>query len=118
MLRPFQRSHVIGDPWPEEPDDPFPEYLTPFPEYAEPRPAAGAPRLTDRDTDGGTASSVETAVQSGFVGLAAVARVGLFALALGPMLVAFRGAGVFGHRTPAPIPPNWERTNALFPIVS
>jgi hypothetical protein len=85
---------MLGDPWPEEPADPYEEPSPPFPEYREPTPPRRAARIMARRRDDGDAASPrERAVQSAFVALLPVFRVGLFALALGLFLLAFRGAG-------------------------
>lgn len=85
---------MLGESWPDEPDPPFPEYVDPFPAYTEPAPEetgrqartdAGFERAYGRDAE------VVAAVESGYLGLVAVFRIGLFALALGAYLLAFRG---------------------------
>lgn len=88
---------MLGDPWPEEPDDPFEEYATPFPEYTEPSPPSHAAQIMARRRGDGTASRREAAVQTAFVSLLPVFRIGLFALGLGLMLLVFRGAGPFAR---------------------
>ena len=84
---------MFGDPWPEEPDDPFPEYLNPFPEYSEPVP----PRRPGRKTQKTDSESVPPALQNGMLALLAVVRIGVFALALGPMLVFLHGDSYYGN---------------------
>lgn len=76
-------SHVnmFADPWPEEPDDPFPEYSEPdFEDLSDPS----------------ASSEVPPDIQRGVWGLVAVFRIGLFALALGPMMMLFRGEWNYG----------------------
>lgn len=91
---------MFGETWPDEPDPPFPEYADPFPAYAEPvpeeigrpaRPDTRAERPHSRDPE------VVAAVESGYLGLVAVFRIGLFALALGAYLLAFRGGGYYAQ---------------------
>lgn len=60
---------VLGDRWPEEPDHPFPEY----------RDAPPAP------------SEAPDELVRAFWALVVVFNLGLFALSLGIMLIAFRG---------------------------
>lgn len=85
---------MFGDPWPEEPADPFPGNTDPFPAYSERVVVPGErPRRPVRPP----ANRRATAVQSGLLALTAVFRIGLFALAIGPMLVAFRGADYWGQ---------------------
>lgn len=84
---------MLGDPWPEEPDDPFPEYARPFPEYGEPSPPRHAARIAARRSDDGSATPRQRAVQTAFVALLPLVRVGLFALAFGVLLLVFRGPG-------------------------
>jgi hypothetical protein len=88
---------MLGDPWPEEPDDPYEEYATPFPEYAEPTPPHRAAHIMARRSGEGSASRREAAVQTAYVGLLPVFRIGIFALGLGLMLLAFRGPGPFAR---------------------
>jgi hypothetical protein len=91
---------MFGETWPDEPDPPFPESVDPFPAYSEPvpeeigrraRPDTGSDRAYSRDRE------VVAAVESGYLGLVAVFRVGLFALALGAYLLAFRGGGYYAQ---------------------
>ena len=70
---------MIGDPWPEEPEDPYPEPGDPS-ESLEIPTADGAPKELFR----------------AFWGLVALFNVGLFGLALGALLVAFRGDVLVG----------------------
>lgn len=89
---------MVGDPWPEEPADPFPGNTDPFPAYSEPVVVPGERTRRPGPTAGEpTSDGVEPAVQSGLLALTAVFRIGLFALALGPMLVVFRGDGYWGQ---------------------
>ena len=88
---------MLGDPWPEEPDEPYEEYATPFPEYTEPSPPRHAARIMARRRSDASASRREAAVQTAFVGLLPVFRIGLFALGLGLLLLAFRGADPFAR---------------------
>lgn len=92
---------MLGDPWPEEPPDPFAEYERPSPKYREPSPPRHAARImarrarerSSRRGGGGSLSEREVAVQSAFVGLLPVFHVGIFALSLGVLLLVFRGGG-------------------------
>lgn len=72
---------MFADPWPEEPDDPFPAYSEPDLE-----------ELSERSAS----SEVPPDIQRGVWGLVAVFRIGLFALALGPMMMLFRGEWNYG----------------------
>jgi len=71
---------VLGDPWPEEPDDPYPD--------------PGDPDSFSFEVPDG--SGVSSELYRAFWGLVAVFNVGLFATALGLLLVAFRGAYALG----------------------
>lgn len=75
---------MLGDPWPEEPDDPYP-----VPGEPESRFDLEVP-----DSDG-----VSRELYRAFWGLVAVFNVGLFATALGAMLLWFRGALLVGGAT-------------------
>jgi hypothetical protein len=88
---------MLGGPWPEEPPDPYQEYTTPFPEYAEPSPPSHAVHIMAQRSGDGTATPREAAVQTAFVGLLPVFRIGVFALGLGLLLLAFRGPGPFAR---------------------
>lgn len=74
---------MIGDPWPEEPDDPFEDYHDP-----EERATRDVPSPGEVDVSKGLFRA--------FWGLVAVFNVGLFATSLGLLLVAFRGQWVVG----------------------
>ncbi|MDZ7701027.1 MAG: hypothetical protein U5J98_02565 [Halobacteriales archaeon] len=67
---------MFDDPWPEEPDDPFPD------------PGDPESRFDLTIPDGADAP---TGLQRAFWGLVAVFNVALFAAALGALLIAFRG---------------------------
>jgi hypothetical protein len=84
---------MLGDPWPEEPDDPFEEYARPFPEYGEPSPPRHAARIAARRAGDESASPRQQAVQTAFVALLPLVRIGIFALALGVLLSVFHGPG-------------------------
>lgn len=86
MLFSMAHYHVnmFADPWPEEPADPFPEYSEPDLE-----------ELSD-SSDPPASSEVPPDIQRGVWGLVAVFRIGLFALALGPMMMLFRGEWNYG----------------------
>lgn len=71
---------MLGDPWPEEPDDPYPD--------------PGDPASFSFAVPDG--SGVSSELHRAFWGLVAVFNVGLFATALGLLLVAFRGAYALG----------------------
>ena len=77
---------MLGDPWPEEPDEPLVEkYGEPDAEPdVEPDPEELAPDLPDE-------SEVDPKLFRTFWSLVATINLGLFAAALGPMLVGFRG---------------------------
>lgn len=81
------------DPFPEY-TDPFPEYTNPFPEY--PAPPSERPRRTDEDGDA-RKPAVVAAVESGYVGLLAVFRVGIAALALGALMLGLGGGGYYAE---------------------
>lgn len=84
---------MFGERWPDEPDPPFPEYVDPFPAYTEPAPEEiGRRSRPDTGTERAHSpgSDVVAAVESGYLGLVVVFRIGLFALALGGYLLAFR----------------------------
>lgn len=72
---------MFGDPWPEEPADPFPEY--------------GEPDIDDL-SDRVASSDLSPDIQRGFLGLIAIFNIGLFALALGPMMMLFQGDWYYG----------------------
>ncbi len=72
---------MLGDPWPEEPDDPYPDPTDPESRF-------------DLEIPDGSEASRE--LHRAFWGLVAVFNVGLFATALGAMLVAFRGSLLVG----------------------
>jgi len=72
---------VFDDPWPEEPDDPF----------EDPGDAETQFDLTIPDD-----RAVPSGLQRAFWGLVAVFNVALFAIAVGAMLVGFRGQWDFG----------------------
>lgn len=76
-----------GDSWPEEPNDPFPEYTDPERvEGADPGVAETASDIVD----------VPEEVSRRFWSLVVVLNLGLLASALGLMLVAFRGQLLVG----------------------
>ncbi|WP_136717443.1 DUF7322 domain-containing protein [Halorientalis salina] len=86
-----------GDAWPDEPEEPFAEYRDPFPEYRNPFPQYTEPIRPRRRAEGSkTDESVPPALQSGLLALLGVVRIGLFALALGPMLVFLGGDRYYG----------------------
>lgn len=72
---------MLGDPWPEEPDDPFGDPGDPESHFD----------LTIPDD-----SNVPTELHRAFWGLVAVFNVALFATALGALLIAFRGQWTLG----------------------
>jgi len=73
---------VLGDSWPEEPDDPFPEYTDPSrAEGPDPGTAETAADITE----------VPQEVSRRFWSLVVVFNLGLLATALGLLLVGFRG---------------------------
>ena len=75
------------DSWPEEPDDPFPEYTDPSrAEGLEPGVGETAQDVAD----------VPEEVSRRFWSLVVVFNLGLLATALGAMLVAFRGELLIG----------------------
>lgn len=76
---------MLGDPWPEEPQDPFPKYGDP-----EPVEDAVSPELRLRERD------VPTDVLHRFWALVAVFNVGTFGAATGLMLVGFREVWYYG----------------------
>lgn len=76
--RPRVRPRVFDDPWPEEPDDPF---STPTDQF---------------DLEIPSSADVPKELWRAFWGLVAVFNVAIFALALGPLLVVFRGEVVYG----------------------
>lgn len=75
-------------PGPDEPDDPYAdeygEVEEPFPEYREPSMEELTANLPDE-------SEVDGELFRAFWGLVATINLGLFALALGLMLIGFRG---------------------------
>lgn len=75
------RSVVFGDPWPEEPDDPFGD--------------PGASQTGDT-TSIATDGEVPRELFRAFWGLVAVFNLGLFATALGVLLLVFRDVMVLG----------------------
>jgi len=89
---------MFGDSWPDEPPEPFPEYRDPFPEYRDPFPRYGEPIQPRRPTNSQCESdgSIPPALQSALLALLGVVRIGLFALALGPMLVFLGGEPYYG----------------------
>lgn len=72
---------MIGDPWPEEPEEPYADLADP-----EERVSVDVP----------SSENVPKELFRAFWGLVAVFNVGLFATSLGVLLVAFRGEWVFG----------------------
>lgn len=76
---------MLGDPWPEEPDEPFDEYR----EASRPGPPVPEP------PEGEASAKLHRA----FWGLVAVFNIGLFATAFGGMLLWFRNARVVGSLT-------------------
>jgi hypothetical protein len=72
---------VFDDPWPEEPDDPFGDLGDPERQF---------------DLPVGEDAEVPTALQRAFWGLVAVFNVALFAIAVGALLIGFRGQWELG----------------------
>lgn len=72
---------MIGDPWPEEPDEPYADLADP-----EERVSIDVP----------SSEGVSKELFRAFWGLVAVFNVGLFATSLGALLVAFRGQWILG----------------------
>lgn len=97
---------MFGESWPDEPAEPFPEYqnafseyLDPYPEYRNPFPEYGEPETGKPTGDHGdhTASTAAPpAIQNAMLALLGLVRIGLFALALGPMLMFLRGEWFYG----------------------
>lgn len=74
-MRPDGRT-VFDDPWPEEPDDPYGDLGDPESQFG----------LTIPD-----GTDAPRALRRAFWGLVAVFNVAIFAIALGALLIAFRG---------------------------
>lgn len=83
---------MFGDPWPEEPDDPYPEYLHPFPQDGE----STTTEHGKTPRHGETSHSIPPALQDAMLALLVVAHVGVFALALGPMFMFLGHAWYYG----------------------
>ncbi|MDX1746129.1 MAG: hypothetical protein R3324_09350 [Halobacteriales archaeon] len=78
---------MLGDSWPEEPDDPFPEYTDPVKaEGIDPEAAETAADIAE----------VPPAISRRFWSLVVVFNLGLLATALGLLLVVFRGEWLVG----------------------
>lgn len=71
-----------GDPWPEEPDDPFEEYHEPSVEDL--GPSIPSPENAPK------------ALHKAFWSLVAIFNIGLLAISLGAMLAVFRGTWLIG----------------------
>jgi len=89
---------MLGDPWPEEPPDPFPEYHEPDPEPELPVADATpeSPSTSDAASRATTESTAARRLTAGFWALAPLFQVGPFAVALGLLLVVVRGARLYG----------------------
>lgn len=89
---------MLGDPWPEEPPDPFPEYREPDPEPDPPFAGTSPEPTTPSDTASRTTteSTPSRRLAAGLWALAPLLQIGLFAVALGLLLVVFRGARLYG----------------------
>lgn len=76
-------AEEAGGPWPDEPDEPFTEKY-------------GEPNLADLTPDPPDGSEVDDELFRAFWGLVVTINLGLFAAALGLMLVGFRGQWQLG----------------------
>jgi hypothetical protein len=76
----------VFDPWPDEPEEPNPESGWGDPEQ-------DLPRVPTPDTD---ESDVDPEILETFWRSVVLANISLFGLALGPMLVYFRGQWLWG----------------------
>ncbi|MFD1586200.1 hypothetical protein ACFR9U_04345 [Halorientalis brevis] len=98
---------MFGESWPDEPTEPFPEYRNAFAEYADPYPEyrdpfpeygeSGRPDQPDERTEDTADTAVPPGIQTAMFALLGVVRIGLFALALGPMLMFLRGDWFYGQ---------------------
>jgi hypothetical protein len=86
LLPPRWLSQSVLDPWPDEPEEPNPESEWGNPERDLPR--VPTPSVDEEDVD---PEILETFWRS-----VVLANVALFGLALGPMLVYFRGQWLWG----------------------
>jgi hypothetical protein len=81
---------VPSDPWPEEPEQPEPE---PEPESRWGNPEDDLPRIPTPDTD---ETDVDPEILETFWRSVLLANVAVLGVALGPMLIYFRGQWLFG----------------------
>ena len=98
---------MVGETWPDEPAEPFPEYrdafseyLDPYPGYREPFPEYGEPERPAHPgerTEDTTETAVPPGIQTAMLALLGVVRIGLFALALGPMFMFLAQEWYYGQ---------------------
>ena len=98
---------MFGESWPDEPAEPFPEYRNafaeyadPYPEYQDPFPEYGESATTTqpvKHAENAVGTTVPPGIQTAMFALLGVVRIGLFALALGPMLMFLGGDWFYGQ---------------------